>query len=156
MTEQSNPGELPAHVSNQFLFVMPVPLDRAAPLFGPEGERGWAGPDWCPRFLYPLPARDTQGAVFTVQQGRDKSVLANTLFDLAGGRMQYVSFVSEKLVSIIDVRLRILDATSTLVDVTYARTALHSSANDEVQLMGKNDRAQGPRWQQAIESYLKT
>jgi len=31
------------HVKNSFRFVVKAPLERAAPLFGPEGERCWAG-----------------------------------------------------------------------------------------------------------------
>ena len=63
-----------AHVSNSFHFLVHAPLGRAAPLFGPEGERVWAGEEWNPQFLYPQPAKDVPGAVFTVQQGDRKSV----------------------------------------------------------------------------------
>lgn len=144
----------PAHVLNSFQFVLRAPLSRAAPLFGPEGERCWAGQHWNPEFLYPQPGKDVQGAVFTVQQGPHKSVWVTTVFDQAGGRMQYVSFVPGTLVSTVDVRLTALDASSTRVEVTYARTALDAAANDHVLGMGKSDRESGPDWQQAIESCL--
>ena len=65
--------------------------------------------------------------------------------------MQYVSFIPDKLVSTVDVRLTALDPSSTSVEVTYARTALDVAANDDVQAMGKRDRESGPEWQQAIE-----
>src|SRR5271156_6714544 len=130
----------PAHVSNTFHLVVRSPLSHAAPLFGPEGERCWAGPRWNPQFLYPQPANDVQGAVFTLQHGPHTSLWVNTLFDLAAGRMQYVSFIPGKLVSIVDVRLTALDTSSTSVEVTYARTAVSAEANDEVQAMGKSDR----------------
>jgi hypothetical protein len=142
---------LPAHVTNTFHLIVHAPLSRAAILFGPEGERCWAGPHWNPEFLYPQPGQDIQGAVFTVQHGPHNSVWVNTLFDPAGGRMQYVSFIPEKLVSTVDVRLAPLDPFSTSVEVTYARTALNVSANDDVQAMGKKDGESGPEWQQAIE-----
>jgi len=145
---------LPAHVSNSFEFVVRAPLSRAAPLFGPEGERCWAGPHWNPEFLYPQPGKDIQGAVFTVQHGPHTSVWVNTLFDPAGGRMQYVSFIAGTLVSTVDVRLTALDPSSTSVEVTYTRTALEVTANDDVQAMGKSDRASGPHWKQSIESCL--
>ena len=83
-----------AHVSSSFHFLVHAPLGRAAPLFGPEGERSWAGAEWDPQFLYPQPAKDVQGAVFTVQQGDRKSVWVATRFDVDGGRMQYVSVCS--------------------------------------------------------------
>ena len=147
---------VPAYVKNSFQFVVKAPLSRAAPLFGPEGERCWGGQQWNPEFLYPQPGKDVQGAVFTVQHGPHKSVWVNTLFDPEGGRMQYVSFVPDTLVSTIDVRLTVLNSVSTGVEVTYARTALDAAANDHVQAMGKSDRESGPHWQQAIESCLAT
>lgn len=144
----------PVHVSNSFEFVLRAPLSRAAPLFGPEGERCWAGQHWNPEFLYPQPGKDVQGAVFTVQRGPHTSVWVNTLFDPEAGRMQYVSFVPGTVVSTVDVRLNAIDTSSTSVEVTYARTALQVKANGDVQAMGTSDRESGPHWQQAIESCL--
>jgi hypothetical protein len=46
-----------------------APFAKAAPLFGPEGERAWAGKHWNPEFIHPQPARDVEGAVFTIQHG---------------------------------------------------------------------------------------
>jgi hypothetical protein len=147
-------ANVPVHVSNSFQFVIGAPLNRAAPLFGPEGERCWAGQHWNPEFLYPQPGKDVQGAVFTVQRGPHTSVWVTTLFDPEGGRMQYVSFVPGTQVFTVDVRLTALDTSSTRVEVTYVRTALDVGANDDVQSMGRSDRENGPLWQQAIESCL--
>ena len=61
--------ETPAHVNNAFRFTVPAPLSRAARLFGPEGERCWAGDHWNPEFIHPRPAKDIQGAVFTIEHG---------------------------------------------------------------------------------------
>jgi len=145
----------PAHVNNSFLFVVHASLRRAAPLFGPEGERCWAGPQWNPEFLHPQPGKDVQGAVFTVQHGPHRSVWVNTVFDPSGGRMQYVAFIPDKVVSTIDVRLTAIDQLRTTVEVTYARTALEIAANDEVEAMGKRDRESGTDWQQALEECLR-
>jgi hypothetical protein len=144
----------PAHVTNSFQLLVRAPLLRAAALFGPEGERCWAGPRWNPEFLYPQPARDVQGAVFTIQHGPHKSVWVNTLFDPAAGRMQYVAFIPETLVTTVDVRLTAVDPSSTKIEVTYARTALDASANDVVEGLGRKDRESGPEWQHAIEKCL--
>lgn len=145
-----------AHVSNSFYFVIHAPLTRTAPLFGPDGERVWAGKHWNPEFLYPQPAKDIEGAAFTIEHGPHKAVWVNTLFDLPGGRMQYVYVIPDALVTTIDVKLTSIDASTTRVDVTYVRTALEASANDDVRAMGDSDRANGPHWQEAIETYLKT
>lgn len=144
----------PAHVSNTFGLIVQAPLSRTSILFGPDGERCWAGPHWNPEFLYPQPGKDIQGAVFTVQHGPHHSVWVTTLFDPAAGRMQYVSFIPDKLVSTIDVRLTSIDLSRTRAEVTYARTALNVAANDEVEAMGQRDRESGPEWQQAIQKCL--
>jgi len=145
----------PMHVRNSFQLLVPAPLARAATLFGPEGERCWAGPRWNPEFLYPQPGKDVQGAVFTIQHGTHKSLWVNTIFDPAAGRMQYVSFIPERLVSVVDVRLTSVNRSSTRVEVSYARTALDPAANDDVEALGKSDNKSGPDWQQAIEGCLE-
>ncbi|HEY6413279.1 MAG TPA: hypothetical protein VIX42_06310 [Edaphobacter sp.] len=145
----------PTHVSNSFEFVLQEPLSRAAPLFGPQGELCWAGEHWKPEFVHPQPGEDVQGAVFTVPHGPHKSVWVNTIFDLAGGRMQYVALIPEIVVFTVDVRLTALNASSTNVAVTYARTALDGAANTDVEAMGKKDRESGLEWKRDIESCLK-
>jgi hypothetical protein len=143
-----------AHVTNSFHFEIHAPLARVAPLFGPEGERVWAGKHWDPAFLYPQPAHDTQGAVFTIQHGPLTVVWVNTVFDLAAGKMQYVYFIPDTLVTTIDVNLTAIDENNTSAEVTYTRTALNPEANNDVTNMGENDRNNGPQWQQSIEDYL--
>jgi hypothetical protein len=147
---------MPAHVRNTFQFTVRASLRRAAALFGPDGERCWAGPHWNPEFLYPQPGRDVEGAVFKIQHGVHNSVWVNTLFDLEGGRMQYVAFIPGLVVSTVDVRLTPLDPSSTKVEVAYARTAVDTDANENIEAMGENDRESGPKWQQAIEACLGT
>ena len=150
----------PAHVSNSFHFQVNASLSEAAPLFGPEGERSWAGEHWNPQFLYPQAAPDAEldvpGAVFILQRGPHTMIWVTTIFDVAAGRMQYVAFVPGHMVSVIDVRLSAIDAKTTSVEVTYTRTALDPGANDEVRAHGSDDSQSGPEWQQAIEASLKT
>jgi hypothetical protein len=143
-----------AHVSTSFAFTVNAPLQDAAPLFGPEGERAWAGDDWNPHFVFPVPARDVEGAVFTLHHGDDTAVWVNTLFDLQAGRMQYVYMVADVLVTTIDVRLHAADAMHTKVDVTYVRTALRPEANEHVIAMGEHDQKQAKVWEDAINTYL--
>jgi hypothetical protein len=144
-----------AHVSNSFGFTINAPMHDAAPLFGPEGERVWAGDDWNPQFVFPVPARDVEGAVFTVRHGEHTAVWVNTLFDLAGGHMQYVYVLADLLATTIDVRLHPIDATHTGVDVTYVRTALRPEADEHVLSLGKHDSEQGKEWADEINAYLQ-
>lgn len=150
----SSHAATPAHVRNGFQFHVTAPLSQAAPLFGPHGERCWAGPQWNPVFLHPQPGSDIEGAIFTIQHGHGHAVWVNTLFDPAKGRMQYVAFVPGALVTTVDVRLIAIDPSNTKVEVSYTRTSLALSSNDLVVSLGEKDRESGPEWERAIESCL--
>lgn len=151
----AEPAQPLAHVSSTFSFTVNARLRDAAPLFGPEGERVWAGKDWNPQFVFPTPARDVEGAVFTLQHGKHTAVWINTVFDLGTGRMQYVYVLADLLATTIDVRLHPIDPTHTKVDVTYTRTALRPEANELVFHMGKHDGEQGPQWEASIQTCLQ-
>jgi hypothetical protein len=131
-----------------------TPYVEAAPLFGPLGERAWAGKHWDPKFVFPLPARDVEGAVFTVKHGPFSSVWVNTLLDVAGRHFQYVYFVPDVMVTMIDVRFKPIKTDSTQVNVVYTRTALTGAGNEHVAAMTKDDESAGKDWQQAIDHYL--
>jgi hypothetical protein len=150
----SSSGEAPMHFVNSFDVAVRLPYPQAAQLFGPEGERAWAGDDWNPAFIHPQPARDEEGAVFTVRHGHGKAVWVNTAFDVPGKHFQYVYFIADKMVTTIDVQFTAVDAQNTKVHVTYARTALKTDANEHVQAMAEDDKMAGAEWQAAIDKYL--
>jgi hypothetical protein len=143
-----------AHVRNEFEFTVHAPYQTAAPLFGPEGERVWAGGHWDPHFLYPQPALDTQGAVFTIRHGHHQAYWINTSFDMEARHFQYVYLIAEAMVTLIDVRFSELDPANTKVTVAYERTALNPEANEHVKEMGNSDRESGKEWGTAINDYL--
>ena len=143
-----------AHAAASFEFLIEAPLPEAAPLFGPEGERAWAGAEWDPRFLHPSPAGDIEGAVFTTTHGPQRSVWVNTQFDLTQGRIQYVVFLPGVMTTTITVRLSAHGA-RTRASVTYARTALSPEANDRVAEASRNDATKGPEWRDAIAAMLR-
>ena len=145
-----------AHVRNEFEFTAHAPYRVVAPLFGPEGERAWANGHWDPHFLYPQPALDTQGAVFTVRHGHHHAYWVNTSFDINARHFQYVYFIPETLVTVIDVRFLELDPTNTKVNVAYERTALTPNGNEHVKELGESDRENGKEWGTAINDYLTT
>ena len=142
------------HLSASFDFIVRAPFAKAAPLFGPEGERAWAGIHWVPEFIHPQPARDVEGAVFTIQHGGRKAVWVNTMFDLNAGRFQYVYFIQDLMVTVIDVRLQRDGADSTKVNVVYTRTALTAEGNEHVSSMNEGDKQSGKEWEKAINDYL--
>ena len=137
-----------------FDIVVHLPYAEAAPLFGPEGERPWAGKHWDPQFLYPQPAHDEEGAVFTVHHGSVTAVWVNTLFDLESRHFQYVYFIPDIMVTTIDVRFTSVDANSTSVHVVYTRTALTPEGNNHVTTFTATDKSAAHDWQQSIDTYL--
>jgi hypothetical protein len=148
------PSEQNLHTRTSFDLVVRAPYAEAARLFGPEGERAWAGEHWNPQFIHPQPGCDEQGAVFTVDYGAFSAVWVITQFDLEKRHFQYAYFVPDTMVTTIDVRFTGVDADHTQVNVVYTRTALKPEANTQVTAMTEVDQRAGEEWQNAIDIYL--
>lgn len=142
------------HTQSSFELIVHASFAETAPLFGPEGERVWAGKHWDPQFLYPQPAHDSEGAVFTVKHGPVTAVWVNTRFDIEARHFQYVYFLSNLMVTTIDVRFTSLGPDTTRVNVTYTRTAIAPEGNEHVQAMSEGDKSAGGEWQRSIDRYL--
>ena len=148
-------SEALAHVRSEFQFAVGAPMTVAAPLFGPEAERGWGGSDWKPRFLYPEPAEDIEGAVFSVQHGEHSSTWVVTAMDFPGGHVQYVSIIDGLMLTRIDIQLKERSASETRVTVVYERTALQPAANEHVKQLGRGDEGIGKHWEAVLNEYLR-
>jgi hypothetical protein len=131
-----------------------APYRETAPLFGPVGERAWVGKHWDPQFVYPLPARDEEGMVFTVQRGPHNEVWVNTLFDLERRHFDYVYYMANLVVTTIDLRFEPLDQSNTQVNVIFTRTALTPAGNEHVTAMTEVDQRADREWAQKIDAYL--
>jgi hypothetical protein len=149
----AGPPEPALHVRHDFTLTVPAPYARTFPLFGADRERVWS-PGWAPVFVYPDPAADTAGMVFTVSHEHLRSVWVNTAFDAGTGHVQYVSVIAGALVTVIDMHVRALDAGHTGVTVSYERTALAPEAAEHVRALGDRDAASGPAWQEALSRYV--
>ena len=143
----------PVHVRTEFELTIHAPYTVAFPLFGPDGERSWAGADWNPQLVYP--GADVQGTVFTVRHGPHQAVWVNTVFDPEGHHIQYAYFISDVMVTTINLTFVPLDSADTRVSVVYERTALRVAANEQVQQFGAADRARGTEWEKAINACLQ-
>ena len=104
------------HVRNHFSFRVRAAAATVFPLFGADMERRWAA-GWAPTFVYPTPARDTAGMVFTIAHGATHSVWVNTAFDSGTGRVQYVSVIPGAVTTLIDIQVTPLDSAETSVTV---------------------------------------
>jgi len=155
MVAQEKADEVCLRTRTSFDLVVDASYAVTAPLFGPEGERAWAGKDWDPQFVYPQPAKDEEGAVFTVRHGAMSAAWVNTLFDVEGRHFQYVYFIPDVMVTVIDVRFKPEGAEATAVNVVYTRTALTLEGNEHVAAMTEGDKKAGKEWQQAIDEFME-
>ena len=142
-----------AHTHNEFNFAVHAPYERVFPLFGALEEKKWS-PGWNPQFIYPSPASDQQGMVFTVEHAGMSSVWTNTALDAARGHVQYVYIVNNALVTLLDIHVAKAGGTETEVSVVYQRTALTPEANEHAAQFAKGDAKAGPDWAKAINGYL--
>jgi hypothetical protein len=147
-------GNASVHTEEAFAFTANAPMEQVAPLFGADKERVWA-PKWNPQFVYPLPASDEEGMVFTVAHDDLRAVWVNTLFDWKNGRFQYVYVIPEALLTVINVKLT-SQASQTHIEVQYDRTALSPEAESHVRHMAEGDRKSGPEWESQINAYLSS
>ncbi len=151
-------AELPApsallHTSEIFEFRVDAQIQEVFPLFGADRERAWA-PGWAPRFLWPAPAQDHAGMVFTVDHAGASAIWINTAFDLETRHVQYVYVLPAVEATLIDLRLA-PDGEGTHVQVRYERTALSEDARTRVAHMAAHDRKAGPEWARQIAQALK-
>jgi hypothetical protein len=142
-----------AHTHNEFHFTVQAPYEQTFPLFGALEEKKWS-PGWEPQFVYPSPAHDQQGMVFTRKHGGMSSVWTCTAFDEAAGHVQYVYVVDDAMVTLIDIHVAKAGMPETQVSVVYERTALQPEANEHVAHMAKGDAGSGNEWAEAINGYL--
>ena len=142
------------HTQTSFDLLVNASYVVTAPLFGPNGERAWAGKHWNPEFIHPQPASDVEGAVFTIQHGAHTATWVTTISDVDGRHFQYVYFLPDLMVAVIDVRFKPVSADATAVNVIYTRTALTAEGNPHVTAMTEGDKTAGKEWQEAIDEYL--
>jgi len=143
---------LPVHTVEDFAFSVDLPVDRALPLFGAVREQDWAA-DWAPDVVWPAPAIDREGMVFSVAHGDQTAIWVNTALDPVARRVQYVYVIPGVVATVITIALTAQES-RTHVSVRYERTALAADANHAVEGMAVHDRAAGPLWQHQIEQYL--
>ena len=142
-----------AHTHEEFSLVVNAPYDQAFPLFGAYEERKWAK-GFEPHFIHPSPAHDQQGMMFTWVLGDRPSVWANTAFDPVSGHVQYVYFVNDTMVTLIDIHLTRAGEVETHVDVVYERTALRPEANEQVMQQATADEGRDKDWAGMINGYV--
>lgn len=120
-----------ARQARSFAFDLPAAVADATPLFGPIGEREWS-PEWAPHFLHPPTPVEQPGAVFTTDAGGTTRLWLLTAYDPAAGRVSYVVYDRDVLLTEIRIVVAPRGPHASHVTVTYRRSALTASANDQV------------------------
>jgi hypothetical protein len=151
LAAQTAPNEA-GHARTTFRFTVNLPSAEAFPLFGAWAEQKWA-PTWKPRFAYPNPPADREGAVFVVDHGSHSSVWTTTRFDIETGQVQYIYVLDRLLVTRIDIQVTAHGAGQTDVQVAYERTAVLPEAAEHVRALAKQDAGASDEWRDAINSY---
>lgn len=150
---QGNAGA--AHVRTEFRFTVDLPYEETFPLFGGWGERKWA-PDWKPKFLYPDPPADQEGAVFLVEQGPSHvGVWMTTKFDSATGQIQHVFVLNQAVITRIGIEVKRDGKDRSEVSVAYERTAIDPGVNEHVRAMAKHDAGAAAEWKAALAAYAE-
>ena len=142
-----------AHSREEFSLTVQAPYDEAFPLFGAYEERKWAK-GFDPQFIHPSPALDLPGMVFTTTRDGRSIVWTNTAFDPASGHVQYVYFVHDVMVTLIDIHLAKANAKETRVDVVYERTAMKPETSELVAQQARDDKNRDKEWAEMINGYL--
>jgi len=150
---QQNAAPVLAHAETEFHLSARASYEQVFPLFGALEEKKWAE-GWNPQFVYPTPAHDQRGMVFTVEHGSKTGVWTCTAFDQNAGYVQYVFMLGNLMVTVIDIHVTKSGSHETPVSVLYERTALRPEANDHVAHLATGDAKSGPEWEEAINGYL--
>jgi hypothetical protein len=142
-------------VLTEFDFTVDLPYEDAFPLFGAWEERKWAK-DWKPKFAYPDPPADIEGAVFEATHGDLTSAWVCTRIDFAEGLVQYVNVLGGMMVTRIDIEVSPNGEDKTDVSVAYERTALNEDGMKHMSGLAAHDEKAGDAWRDQINAYAKT
>ncbi|APV48644.1 hypothetical protein BWI17_02450 [Betaproteobacteria bacterium GR16-43] len=112
-----------ARIVRSHSFILAWPVERAFPMFTPEGERAWAE-GWNPRYVHPKDGRTEAGMVFTTGHGGEQTIWTMTRHDGANGIVQYVRTTPGNRTAVVLVQCAALGPSRTRVTVAYTLTSL--------------------------------
>ena len=145
------------HLTTRHSFLIHAPATTAFPMFGPEGERVWAGPDWDPQicwtpFVDGERPGDGEGMIFTLGNG---STWINVRFDAEAGVAEYVHLLAG-VVTRIRVEIRSREADSCEALVTYSWTATSPETEATIRERAATTTASLPTWGEKVNNALHT
>jgi len=145
----------PRHATRAATLRLSAPPAEVFPLFGPIGERRWAGEHWNPRILYPRPEADVEGTVFTTATDHGEVIWVNVRFDTAAGVAEYVAITPGERVTQVRVTVAPDDPRRSTATVRYTWTALSPEGNEEIARQeARADAGWLGEWETRIEAAL--
>jgi hypothetical protein len=144
------------HVERSKSFVVELPVDRAFPLFEPEGERAWAK-GWDPEYLHPrATTKAERGMVFRTRHGAEETLWTVVRHDPADAIVEYVRVTPGSRMGRVLVQCARMDAMRTRVTVIYALTGLSEAGNAALREFDAAYDAFIDSWAAAIRSATTT
>jgi len=142
---------VPIHQTRSATIRIQAPPERAFEMFTPLGERAWAE-GWDPEFLHPPDGAAGEGSVFITRAGGRETIWTTIGHD-PPVHAAYSRVTPGLHAVIVDVRLRRAED-GTLVDVSYAFTALTRDGNDAVAEMVEGFAGWMEEWETSINRVL--
>ena len=150
-------GGAPAesHLSQTATLHLAAPPAEVFPLFGPLGEKQWAGRHWSPHFLDPVEPKDVEGCVFTTgADGETTWVL--TAFDSRTLHVAYVEITPRELVTQLDIALAPEGSGGSAARIRYTWTSLSEKGRERLALhRGPAFQRGMAEWESVLNAYLK-
>ena len=144
----------PATVELSGTVTVMLPVDRAFPLFSPEGEKLWV-PGWAPEALYPRGAVWEQGQIFRTQEERGPGVWVISALDRAAHAVEYFRIEATRYVARVRVRCEADGPSRTNAHVSYLFVGLTDAGNADIAEMTREAYAEKmQRWERMIEEHL--
>ncbi len=126
-----------------------APPAAAFPLFDPVNETKW-DPSWKPQLLGPAVK---QGLVFLTHDERGSATWLLDRYDPAAHVIRYVVSAPD-LLDEIDIQVRPEGHSRSVASVTYRRTSLSPSGDEQVRYFQRHFPKHAPHWESAINAAL--
>ena len=136
-------------VQSSIVLHLNAPPAVAFPLFDPVNETKW-DPYWKPQLLGD---HVQEGLVFLTQDDRGRAVWLLDRYDANANAIRYV-VTGQNILDQIDIKVAPSGSGASVATVTYTRTSLDSSADEQVKRFGAHFAHQAPHWEAAINGAL--
>lgn len=137
-------------------FTIQAAVDRAFPLFTPEGELSWAD-GWSIRRIFPTASRDTVGGIFATTDDRGREMIWRIQKLDCPRQTSYFVVTSGSHTTEITVQLQPHDSGATEIAVEYVYTPFTSDGEEFLRPITEEAYSRRMEsWEREIRHYLAT